>query len=152
VYQGFVRDAKGKVSTFKAPGAGTGGHQGTVPISINIAGAIAGTSLDAGFGFHGFERAATGKITSFAANDQALGTAAFSINAAGDITGAYSDASGVAHGFLRAPNGTITTFKAPGAGTGGLQGTGGLSINAARDITGTYLDASNVFHGFLRTP
>ncbi len=101
---------------------------------------------------HGFVRAVDGKITTFEAHSQARVTGAFSFNAAGDITGTYSEPSGVFLGFVRAPNRNVTTFKAPGAGTGQLQGTAGLSINAAGVITGTYLDANSAFHGFVRTP
>jgi hypothetical protein len=73
-------------------------------------------------------RAADGKITTFEAHSQAQVTGAFSTNAAGDITGTYSEPSGVFLGFVRAPDGTITAFKAPGAGTGQLQGSTGGAV------------------------
>src|ERR1700689_4108430 len=72
-------------TTFEAPGAGTGASQGTIPFSINTAGAVTGT------------------ITTFdapgAGTGAAQGTVSFSINSAGDIAGTYVDASYVYHGF-----------------------------------------------------
>ena len=44
------------ITTFDAPGAGTGPFQGTFPLSINPAGVIAGTYIDSGFVAHGFLR------------------------------------------------------------------------------------------------
>jgi predicted membrane protein len=54
VVHGFVRSAKGAITTFSVPGAGTGMLQGTLGISINTAQDIAGTYLDANSVFHGF--------------------------------------------------------------------------------------------------
>jgi hypothetical protein len=56
VLHGFVRAANGKIVNFKAPGGGTGAAQGTVSFSINTAGDIAGTYLDASYVYHGFVR------------------------------------------------------------------------------------------------
>jgi len=39
--------------TFEAPGAGTGASQGTIPFSINTAGAVAGVYYDANNAYHG---------------------------------------------------------------------------------------------------
>ena len=140
----------------EAPGAGTSEGQGTVPFSINTAGAIAGMYYDANNAYHGFVRAATGTITTFeapgAGTGAAQGTVSFSINTAGDIAGTYVDARYVYHGFARAANGKITAFKAPGAGAGAHQGTVPISINTTGVIAGTYLDSSNVYHGFVRAP
>ena len=165
-YHGFVRATSGAISSFNAPGAGTGIGQGTFPISINTAGAIAGIYADASDVAHGFVRAANGTITTFDApgagrqdwlaalsvkskGPPTQGTYGFSINDAGDIAGLYLDASVVVHGLVRGANGVITSFDVPGAGTGALQGTGGLGINTAGNITGSYLDAGNVAHGFV---
>jgi len=41
-HQGFVRAASRAITTFGAPGAGTGANQGTIAVSINNAGSIAG--------------------------------------------------------------------------------------------------------------
>jgi len=51
---GFQRFADGTISTFDAPGAGTGPFQGTYPYAINNAGAIAGTVTDSSNVSHGF--------------------------------------------------------------------------------------------------
>jgi hypothetical protein len=94
-------------STFEAPGAGTGASQGTIPFSINTAGAVAGMYYDANNAYHGFVRAATGTITTFeapgAGTGAAQGTVSFSINTAGDIAGTYLDPRYVYHGFVRKP-------------------------------------------------
>src|SRR5215813_12052415 len=102
------------VTSFDAPGAGTGPGQGTQPFGINPAGVITGFYTDAGDANHGFLRNRNGVITTFdppgAGTGPGHGTNAFSINPAGAIGGRYSDASSVFHGFLRTPDGTITTF------------------------------------------
>ena len=94
-------------TTFEAPDSGTGNNQGTVPFSINTAGNITGTYLDRSTAYHGFVRAADGKITTFKApgsgTGAAEGTIPFSINTAGDITGTYLDTRNVYHGFVRTP-------------------------------------------------
>ena len=52
---GFLRGAKnGGIANFRAPGAGTGEEQGTLPISINEAGTTAGYYYDASRVAHGF--------------------------------------------------------------------------------------------------
>ncbi len=50
------RSGKSTITSFEAPGAGKGMRQGTVPTSINSAGAIAGFDLDANGLGHGFAR------------------------------------------------------------------------------------------------
>jgi hypothetical protein len=81
--------------------------EGTVGFSINDAGDITGTYIDASGVAHGFVRAANGTMTPFDAPGAGTagtslfpGTAAVSINDLGDITGTYADASGVLHGFV----------------------------------------------------
>jgi hypothetical protein len=55
MYYGFVRGAEnGAINRFSAPGAGTGGGQGTYAYSINDAGVIAGYYVDASGVHHGF--------------------------------------------------------------------------------------------------
>ena len=51
---GFQRFADGTISTFDAPGAGTGPFQGTYPYAINNPGASAGTVTDSSNVSHGF--------------------------------------------------------------------------------------------------
>src|SRR5436309_7993775 len=104
------------ITTFDAPGAGTGPGQGTIAFAINPAGTSAGYFNDATGVFHGFLRTPDGAITTFdipgAGTGPGQGTFAGNINPPEAIAGRYIDASGVAHGFLRAPNGAITTFDA----------------------------------------
>jgi hypothetical protein len=165
-FHGFARTPDGTLTTFDAPGAGSGFAQGTQSLGINPAGAITGQYIDANCLAHGFVRAPSGAIIKFDAPGAgtapgvcsfgiALGTSPGNINPAGVIAGSYSDSSGVYHGFVRAANGTITTFDAPGAGTGPGQGTFTASasgINPEGTVTGNYVDANNVNHGYVRAP
>jgi hypothetical protein len=142
------------ITTFDAPGAGTGPGQGTLPFAINPAGTVLGYYIDAGDARHGFLRTPNGSIATFdppgAGTGPGQGTNAFSITPAGGVAGRYSDASAVFHGFLRTPDGAITTFDVPGAGTGPGQGTRAANINPSEAIAGRYIDASAVSHGFVR--
>jgi hypothetical protein len=56
VCHGFVRAPDGTITTFDAPGAGTGAWQGTFPLTINPAGAVTGYYVDASGVAHGFVR------------------------------------------------------------------------------------------------
>jgi hypothetical protein len=141
-------------TTFDAPGAGTGAYEGTLAISINTAGTIAGMYSDGGKVAHGFVRATNGTITTFSApgagTGHTQGTFPFNINTGGDIAGYYSDVNSVYHGFVRAASGAITEFNAPGAGMGGHAGTIAVSINTAGTVAGMYRDTGLVYHGFVR--
>src|SRR5438093_3611025 len=53
------------ITTFDAPGAGTGPGQGTLPFGINPAGTMAGYYIDSRDATHGFLRAPDGTITTF---------------------------------------------------------------------------------------
>src|SRR2546422_30466 len=147
------------ITTFDAPGAGTGPGQGTLPFAINPSDAVAGRYIDARDVSHGFLRAPDGAITTFdapnAGTGPGQGTIVFSVdclNPAGAITATSLDANNVFHGVLRAPDGTMTTFDVPGAGTGPFQGTLTFGINPAGTIEGDYVDSSDVTHGFVRSP
>jgi hypothetical protein len=144
------------ITTFDAPGAGTGPGQGTIAFAINPAGTISGRYADAGGAIHAIVRTPDGAIITFdapgAGTGPRQGTRPFSINPAGVTAGYYNDASGVFHGFLRTPDGAITTFDVLGAGTGPGQGTFAGNINPSEAIAGRYVDASSVAHGFLRAP
>jgi len=144
------------ITTFDAPGAGTGPGQGTLPFAINPAGTVLGYYIDAGDARHGFLRTPNGAITTFdapgAGTGPGQGTTAFSINPEGTAAGRYIDASDAFHGFLRTPDGAITTFDVPGAGTGPGQGTRASNINPSDAVAGRYIDPSDVSHGFLRAP
>jgi hypothetical protein len=154
--RGFMRAPGGSFTSFDAPGASSTAAfgYGTVPESINDAGAVTGHYGDASGVFHGFLRAADGKITTFDAPGAATGTLPKSINAGGAITGHYVDAQNVDHGFVRSPSGNFTTFDVPGAGTDAGSGFGTFpdSINDAGAITGHYIDAQGLNHGFLLIP
>jgi hypothetical protein len=155
-------NAAATITTFDAPGAGTGQFQGTFPTAINPARVITGYYLDANFVYHGFLRVPGGTFTSFdapGAGNQAnqspnQGTQAFSINPAVSIAGYYTDTGGTTHCFLRAPNGTFTNIDPPGS-LGSTEfapsGTAPIVINPTGAITGNYYDA-NGLHGFLRAP
>ena len=158
VNHGFLRAPDGTITTFDAPGAGTGPNQGTTTATtdgLNPKGAIAGTTIDDNGAFNGFVRAPDGTIVEFevpgAGTGSGQGTNPAGINPAGTIPGSFIDSSGVNHGFVRAPHGTITTFDVPGAGTDAGQGTLPQNINPAGDIAGNYIDARNVSNGFVRT-
>jgi len=135
----------GTFTTFDAPGAALVPFSGTAPTSINPAGTITGSYIDASSLGHGFLRARDGTFTSF---DPAgsIFTQPAAINPAAVITGYYEDANFVAHGFLRGGDGTFTTFDAQGA----INGTIPSSINPEGAITGYYYDTNVVAHGFLR--
>jgi len=154
---------KPTITTFDAPGAGTGPGQGTFAIVINPRGVIEGYYVDGNDVVHGFVRSRHGTITTFdvpgAGTGSGQGTLPFSLNPRGEITGYYIDFSGRSHGFLRTPDGTIITFDPPGAGSGGCSppiicanGTNVGSINPEGAIAGQYFDNSGVSHGFLRSP
>jgi len=143
------RAPDGTITTFDAPGAGTGLFQGTYALGINPAGAITGTYIDASNAQHGFLRAADGTFTTFDPPGS-TGTSPLSINPAGAITGYFYDASALRYGgFVRAADGTISTFNPPGS-IRILP----LSINPAGAITGRYNTSLKGpgWHGFLRSP
>ena len=60
-----MRSAAGAITTFSAPGAGTGLNQGTVDGPINTGGLAVGYSLDSGTVAHGLLRTATGSLVIF---------------------------------------------------------------------------------------
>jgi hypothetical protein len=162
VSHAYVRASDGNITSFDAPGAGTGAFQGTMTgfvDCINSKGAMTGYVNDASNVFHGYVRAPDGKINTFDAPGADLtpgdfnGTFPAGINLFGTIEGSYYDASNVSHGFVRTPHGDITTFDAPGADTIDFgYGTFPTTLNDFGVITGFYLDASGVYHGFLRSP
>src|SRR2546426_161960 len=144
------------ITTFDAPGAGTGPGQGTFvvsPLIINPNGAIAGYYTDSAFVNHGFLRDQNGSFTTFdapgAGTGADQGTFSFAISPGGEITGFYFDGTNASHGFLRDNMGVITTYDVPGSGTGFLQGTYGGGFTPNGTIMGNYFDADDLSHGFL---
>jgi hypothetical protein len=108
VNHGFVRSPNGTITTFNAPGAGTGTYEGTgcfsdCPVSLNDWGAITGVYIDANFMLHGYLRNPQGKIATVDPPGS-TGTLPYGINDSGAITGYYLDANNVYHGFLRIPD------------------------------------------------
>ena len=110
------------ITTFDAPGAGTGAFQGTYGVNVSPSGTIIGFSRDANNARHGFIRSTDGSFTIFdapgAGTGNFQGTRAYGINPTGTITGFFIDSVNSAHGYVRSAQGVITVFDAPGAGTG----------------------------------
>src|SRR5215475_3575324 len=84
------------ITTFDAPGTGTGAFQGTYATNINPSGTIIGFSRDANDARHGFIRSQDGNFTIFdapgAGTAVGQGTRAYTINPSGTIAGFFSDA------------------------------------------------------------
>jgi len=163
-YHGFLRTGStGSITPIDVSGAPTNiGHRGTLPVSMNANGDIAGFYVDANDVRHGFIRTISGGTASFttvdapnAGTNPKQGTTILSINAAGDVTGLYVDTGKTSHAFLRKADGTLLSpIDAPGAGTGPggkvqFMGTIALGFDAAGDIAGTYADVNSVNHGFI---
>lgn len=146
-----MRAADGTITSFDAPGAGSGAYQGTFAFSINASGAITGYYWDASLEYHSFVRAADGTMTTFDApgagtGGQGQGTYAVSINDSGVITGYYSDASATRHGFLRTASGTISSFDVPA-----VVATFPTGINESGYVVGyTFTPKGLALPGFLR--
>lgn len=174
VAHGFVRDARGGITVFDAPGAGPRQRQGTFAVDINNDGTIVGYFIDSKLVHHGFVRAPNGAVTTLDAPGAGeglgppvmahpelrwgQGTVASSVNDRGTIAGYFIDAKNVRHGFLRDRLGNFLAFDVPGSG-----GTVPESINNSGEVTGTYDDPpivvdnsrvhsyrSGAVHGFLR--
>jgi hypothetical protein len=97
-----MRGSRGVFTTIDVSGA-----TAILPVSINGAGAIAGSySIESGLS-HGFVRSPSGVFVTFevtgAGGAPYSGTFANSINAAGAIAGYFIDANSTNHGFLRTP-------------------------------------------------
>ena len=160
VHHDFVRTADGKLTTFDAPGAGSGSYQGTgCPgcfSGLNLSGATAGIYIDANSVQHGFLRSREGKFTTFDAPGAGSGSyqgtgcpsdCPTSLNDWGAITGVYIDANYVYHGYLRGPKGNFATIDPVGSIFTLPSG-----INDFGSIAGYYVDADFVYHGFVTVP
>jgi hypothetical protein len=156
---GFVKDRRGKVTTFDVPGAAT-----TTGWGINNRGQVVGLYTDPGAvpgpageissdKGHLFVRDRDGRITTVDVpfpNLRGIGD----INDRGQFVGTYIDAAGGVRGFRREPDGRFTAIDVPGAGT--LP----LGINKQGQVVGIYADEGTVnnpdgsypryrVHGFL---
>jgi probable HAF family extracellular repeat protein len=160
VDHGLIRRPDGTLTTFDAPGAGTGSYQGTgcpgCARGLNQLGAIAGTYIDANSVQHGFLRSPDGTFTTFEApgagtsSNQGTGCPSdcpTSLNDFGAIMGTYIDTNYVLHGYLRSPNGNIATVDPVGSNF-----TWSSGLNDRGVVTGYYIDTDGVGHGFLRVP
>ncbi len=147
---GLALGQPGSITTFDAPGAGTGFRQGTTATGINAAGFITGYYVDGDNLYHGFVRNPEGTFAVFDASTGAgTATLSYGINNAGAVTGYYIDDEGLGHGFMRSSLGAITTFDAPPASS--TSGTYAYSINDAGAIAGFYLQ-SGISYSFVRDP
>lgn len=153
VGHGFLRALNGTITTLDAPGAGTGGGQGTFGVGLTPNGEVEGVYVDANGVLHGFVRSTDGTFSTFdvpaAGTGAGQGTLPESNNTPGAITGQYIDGNNVNHGFLRNQQGSFNVFDVPGTGTGAGQGTIPLDNSNSGAITGEDIDGSNVTHGFL---
>ncbi|HUD55894.1 MAG TPA: hypothetical protein VMR02_11745 [Terracidiphilus sp.] len=155
---GYVRSPDGHYAEFDVPGANPAPGAnclyyagGTCPQAINDLGVIAGFDGDSSGLFHGFVRAADGRITTFDAPG-AVVTFAFSINVWGTITGYSIGGNGTGHGFVRKSDGTITMFDDFEGGTGSGLGTFPGTINDEGAIAGVVTDPAGFNRGFVRDP
>ena len=148
---GFVRATDGTLTTFHAPGLGTGDGpmpNVTSPQAINAAAVVTGYFYHGGAGPHGFVRGPGGDTVTFdVPGVTAFNTSPRSINSAGAIAGSYLGAGVMYYSFVRSANGAIITF-----GVTGASGTYADSINDAGDVTGWFTDANGANHGFVRAP
>jgi hypothetical protein len=160
VEHGLIRYPDGTLTTFEAPGAGTGAGQGTgcpgCTPGLNQWGAIAGTYTDSNNVHHSYLRSPNGKFTTFDAPGAGTGSyegtgcaydCPTSLNDLGAIMGTYIDTNFVYHGYLRTPDGKIVTVDPSGSVFTWSSGMNDLGV-----ITGYYADSNGVYHGFLRIP
>jgi hypothetical protein len=145
VASGYLRDERGRVETFDAPGALTQ----TVPIGLNNRGQIVGT-YDRPDGSHGFMRDEGGgfRTIDFPGAEE---TEAARINDREQIVGIYGQTDGGSgsfepRGFLF-ERGAYTPIDVPGA-----RSTSPSGIDHDGRIAGGYVDATGAVHGFLRDP
>jgi hypothetical protein len=162
VLHGFLRAPGGAITTFDAPGAGTGSSQGTVGVGINPHGTISGCYIDANSVGHGFIRARGGTVTTFDVPNSTgvlcpgsfyTGSGpGFAINPSGAITGSAAGSTFATgfRGFLRTTRGSFDTF--------GIEyppccvWTFGTAISPSGVIVGYENDGFNVNHGYVRAP
>jgi hypothetical protein len=161
VWHGFVRNLNGKITTFDAPGAGTGVGQGTTvnysAPSLNDLGTIAGIYIDADGVNHGYLRTRDGNFTLFDAphmgTDPGQGTIPSSINLEGVVSTICADSYSHWHGCVRGKNGKFSMFDVFPAAPGEFTMTVPEQINNFGVVTGYVFEPGNyLLHGFVRTP
>jgi hypothetical protein len=149
VVHGFLRNRRGHIVPFDAPGGGTASHQGTFAVALTPDGITAGSIVDSGNVYHGFLRTQDGSFTSFdvdgAGTGYQQGTRVLCMSASGTAGGYYVTPDNVQHGFLRDSAGNVATFDGPGALATLVRG-----ISADGTAVGIYTDAQAASHGFER--
>ena len=158
VLHSFLLTPQGKYTVFDAPDAGRETGQGTELYNINDLGEAAGGYIDAGDWthgtavWHGFLRAADGKVKEYDAPGAGTGLGQGTSTCGGDclnnpgtIAGGYWDALSVLHAYVRSKDGDITEFDPPGSTYTNPSG-----IDLRGDVVGAYTDANGVYHGFFR--
>jgi probable HAF family extracellular repeat protein len=139
---GFVRDGRGRISTFDVSGA-----RGTEAVKINDRGQIVGRYsedtpfVDDSTRVRGYVRDG-GKTTKIDAPG-AVHTLPTAINDRGDVVGYFVDSGGTTHGFVWRDGG-FRTLDVPGA-----KAPTPVDINDRGDVVGVYIDAAGAPKGFL---
>jgi uncharacterized membrane protein len=159
VVRSFVKDRRGRVTTFAVPGASA-----TLAVGINNRGQVAGTYFDAGVPLgdgpappgtiHGFIRQPSGRITTIDLPPRFAITAVTDINDRGQLVGQTELVQGRSIGFLRDPGGQVTIIDVGGA----VFIDEVLALNNRGQVAGTYSSAErspdqtiapNSRHGFV---
>jgi uncharacterized membrane protein len=141
--RGFLRDARGRYSTFRFPGS-----RSTLAQKLNDRGQLTGlysTTTDDprdGADLAGFLRDPRGRYTRIAVAG-ARTTTAVGINNRTQVVGQYQDANGRYHGYVW-ERGRFTTIDAPGAVDTTL-----FDINDRGQIVGARVEADGTFRGFV---
>jgi hypothetical protein len=133
--------------SFDAPDAGKQPNQGTVSLSINSIGSVAGFYIDSAGVDHGFFRTTGATVTEFDPPGL-VNTFALAINGQMEIVG-YGSRTVAARthqpGFRRSTFGKFAAVDVPGAAD-----TTPYAINDSGQIAGTFSDSAEHLHGFLR--
>lgn len=133
------------ITTFDAPGAGTGVEEGTFAYGINASGAIAGDFEDSNRVVVAYVRTPDGALTDIKIAHSSS-SFAFGINASGVVIGEYFVNGFGGINFSRTPQGALSRIVARGFNN--LQAE---SIDEAGTITGTVGNVDgNMTHGFVR--
>jgi probable HAF family extracellular repeat protein len=143
--RGFLRDVRGRYTTFRFPGSRSTGAQ-KINDRGQITGSYSNTADDPRENPTGFLRDARGRYTRIAVPG-ALTTTAVGVNNRGQVVGQYQTPDGRFHGYVW-ERGRITTIDVPGAA-----GTSLVDINDRGQLLGGYADDQSMrpgtFHGFV---